>query len=392
MSFSSPISAPLIATTSALVAGLVLASAPAALAAPLPASANAEDVNAGLQAMRDYNLIVLKDLQSSSQVQGKTFVGGNLSGGSSTYFTNPGSQAGGVALTVGGNVTGGAKNINNGGSVKVGGDLDSGANMNGGGGVLVDGDVKKVNANGASVYAGGNVSNTNAKDIYYGGAVSNSNGTKHAGDHSADGLQAAIAATTASLTTDLLATSDYLSDLSATNVLNYSANGQHAIFDAGSGTGVAVFKIADLETALKNNSQLIFNMPSGYDAVIVNVAGANVKLPSSINFNGPTGLGAKVIWNFYEAATVDLGSKAWYGSILAPQAQIKNNNYVEGAVVAASMLQNGEIRMNGFSATDLLISSTAAAVPEPAAWALMILGFGAVGSILRRRRAVVASS
>jgi hypothetical protein len=29
-------------------------------------------------------------------------------------------------------------------------------------------------------------------------------------------------------------------------------------------------------------------------------------------------------------------------------------------------------------------------VPEPNAWALMILGFGAAGSILRRRRAAFA--
>jgi len=375
---------------SAIAAGLVLASASAAVAAPTPSSADAAEINAGLQAMRDYNLIVLKDLQSSSQVQGKTFVGGNLSGGSSNYFTNPGSQAGGTALTVGGNVTGGAKNINNGGSLKVGGNLDSGANMNGGGDVRVDDDVKKVNANGASVYAGGNVSNTNAKDIYYGGTVKSSNGAMHAGDHSADGISAAIAATTAALTTDFLKTSDYFSDLSATNTIGYSADGQQALFNAGAGTGVAIFQIADLEAALKNRSVLNFTFPTSYDAVIINVAGASVKLPSSINFNGPTGLGAKVIWNFFEATSVDLGSKSWYGSILAPQAELKNNNFVEGSVVVSSMLQNGEIKMNGLGAPNLLISSSAVAVPEPATWALMILGFGAVGSILRRRRAVTA--
>jgi len=377
---------------SVIVAGLVLASASAAAAAPAPASSDAASVNAGLQAMRDYNLIVLKDLQSSSQVQGKTFVGGNLSGGSSNYMTNPGAQAGGVALTVGGDVTGGAKNINNGGSVKVGGDLTSGANMNGGGGVQVGGDVKKVNANGASVYAGGDIHNTNAKDLYYGGEAKSSNGTKHAGDHSADGVQAAIAATTASLTTDLLATSDYFSDLAATNLLTYSPNGQQAIFDAGSGTGVAVFAIGDLNAALKNRSQLIFNMPTGYDAVIINVAGTKVSLPSSINFNGPTGLGAKVIWNFYEAASVDLGSKSWYGSVLAPQAAMKNNNFVEGSVIARSMIQNGEIRMSGVGGSNLIVSQFggAAPIPEPAVWTMMILGFGAVGSVIRRRRAALA--
>jgi len=374
---------------SVILASLVLATASAAVAAPLPASQNAAEVNAGIQALRDYNLIVLKDLQSSSQVQGRTFVGGNLSGGSSNYFTSPGGQAGGTALTVGGNVTGGAKNINNGGSVKVGGNLESGANMNGGGGVQVDGDVKKVNANGASVYAGGDVSNTNASDIYYGGTIKSSNGIKHAGDHSADGIQAAIAATTASLTTDLLATSDYFSQLSATNALTYSANGQQAIFDAGTGTGVAVFSIADLNAALKNRSQLIFNLPTTYDAVVINVSGMNVSLPSSINFNGQAALGTKVIWNFFEATSVDLGSKAWYGSLLAPQALVKNNNFVVGSVVAASMTQNGEVRMNGFSAPDLSVTPTAA-VPEPAVWAMMILGFGAVGTTLRRRRALAA--
>jgi hypothetical protein len=36
-------------------------------------------------------------------------------------------------------------------------------------------------------------------------------------------------------------------------------------------------------------------------------------------------------------------------------------------------------------------SSAVAAVPEPASWALMILGFGAAGAILRRRRALVAA-
>ena len=374
---------------SAIAATLAVASASAALAAPAPPSNDAASVNAAIQAMRDYNLIVLRDLQSSSQVQGKTFVGGNLSGGSSNYMTNPGSQAGGVGLTVGGNVTGGAKNINNGGSVKVGGNLTSGANMNGGGGVQVDGDAKKVNANGASVYAGGDIDNTNAKDLYYGGAVKNSNGIKHAGDHSADGIQAQIAATTASMSADFLATSDYFSDLATTNLLTYSANGQQAIFDVGTGTGLAVFAISDLNLALKNRSQLIFDMPVGYDAVIINVAGTSVSLPSSINFNGPTGLGGKVIWNFYEATSVDLGSKSWYGSILAPQATLKNNNFVEGSVVAGSMIQNGEIRMANIS-RDLAISQFQTAVPEPATWAMMILGFGVVGTLLRRRRALAA--
>jgi choice-of-anchor A domain-containing protein len=365
-----------------------LAGARVAAADPLPAAANAAEVNAGLQAMRDYNLIVLKDLKSTSEVQGRTFVGGNLSGGSSNYLTKPGSQTG-AALTVGGDVSGGAKNIKNGGSLKVGGDLTSGANMNGGGGVMVGGDAKGVNANGASVYAGGDVKNTNAQHIYYGGSVSGSNGVKHAGDHTADGLQDQIDAEAQALTDNLLGASAYLAGLTPTDVLTYSANGQQAIFDPGAGAGVAVFSLANLELALKNRSQLIFNAPTTYDAVIVNVAGSTVKLPSSINFNGPTGLGTRVIWNFWEATSVDLGSKSWYGSILAPNAYLKTNNFVEGTVVAREMYQNGAVRMGGFAAA-MAIEDIQTAVPEPATWLVMILGFGAVGAMLRRRRAVTA--
>lgn len=369
-----------------LTAATVLAGARVAAADPLPSAANAAQVNAGLQAMRDYNLIVLKDLKSTSEVQGRTFVGGDLSGGSSNYYTKPGAQAG-TALTVGGDVSGGAKNVGNGGGLKVGGDLSSGANMNGGGQVMVEGDAKGVNANGASVYAGGDVKNTNAQHIYHGGSVSNSNGTKHAGDHTADGLKDMIHAEAEALTDELLGTSAYLASLTPTSVLTYSANGQQAIFDAGAGTGVAVFSIGNLEQALKTRSQLVFNAPTTYDAVIINVAGSTVKLPSSINFNGPTGLGMKVIWNFWEASSVDLGSKSWYGSVLAPSAHLKMNNFIEGSVVAKSMSQNGAVRMNSFS-SDLTVDDLRTAVPEPATWTVMILGFASVGAALRRRRAL----
>lgn len=357
----------------------------AALAAPLPQSADSVAINGGLQAMRDFNVIVLKDLQSTSDIQGRTFVGGNLKGGtSSNYFTQPGGQSG-VALTVGGDVTGGSKNINNGGSVQVGGNLDSGANMNGGQ-VQVDGNVKKVNANGASVYAGGNVENTNAKDIYYGGTIKNSNGTKHAGDHSADGLQAAIQAQAAVYEQELLATSNYLADLDATHTM--TLNGQQAIFNPGLGSGVAVFAISDLKSDLTGKSELIVSAPADYDMIVINVAGLKVSLPGSINFNGPTNLGQKVIWNFFEATSIDLGSKSWYGSVLAPNAELKHNNLIQGTVVVKGLQQNGVIKMQNYSAP-VSVDPYSTAVPEPATWAMLILGFGAIGAVIRRRRAAV---
>jgi choice-of-anchor A domain-containing protein len=378
-------------TLSALCAGVLLACASAAAAEPLPATANAASVNGGLQAMRDYNLIVLKDLKSTSEVEGRTFVGGDLSGGSSNYLTKPGAQAGGTALTVGGDVTGGPKNINNGGDVRVGGDLTSGANMNGGGDVMAGGDVKKVNANGASVYAGGDVQNTNAQHIHHGGEVKNSNGAKHGGDTSTAGLSDAIAAAVELYAAQLTDTSAYLASLAPSHTLDYSPNGQQALIDAGAGTGVAVFSISDLNAALKTRNQLIVTPPVGYDAIVINVAGTRVSLPSSINFNNGSGLGANVIWNFFEATSINLGSKSWYGSVLAPQAHLQMNNFIEGSVVARSLNQNGAIRMGSLTAPGLYVDQMRAAIPEPATWAMMILGFGAIGAVLRRRVAAAAA-
>ncbi len=373
----------------------MLAIAGGASAAPLPAAGNAESINAGLRAMRDYNLIVLKDLQSSSEVQGRTFVGGNLSGGSSNYFTKPGAQSG-TGLSVAGNVTGSAKNINNGGDLQVGGNLDSGVNMNGGGDVAVDGNATKINANGASVRVDGNVSKTNAKDIYYGGTIDkNSNGIKHAGDHSASGLQLDLQQIAADFTTDLIATSDYLAGLTTTNAVSYAPKQQQALFDAGAGSGVAVFAIADINAALKGSSKLTFAPPNSYDLVVINVGGRDISLPGGINFEAATGLGGKVVWNFFEAEKVNLSSKTWYGSILAPTAELKFNNGIEGTVVAASVLQNGAVRMGNFSAgawvAGMVIDDLHAAVPEPSAWAMMIMGFGAIGAMIRRRRTMSAA-
>lgn len=50
------------------------------------------------------------------------------------------------------------------------------------------------------------------------------------------------------------------------------------------------------------------------------------------------------------------------------------------------------IPAGGASGGNVLLKSVtlAAAVPEPAAWALMIIGFGGIGAALRRRRAQVA--
>lgn len=57
-----------------------------------------------------------------------------------------------------------------------------------------------------------------------------------------------------------------------------------------------------------------------------------------------------------------------------------------GAVVNQVILRSGS---NSFE-VDNFAGNLAGAVPEPGTWAMMITGFGAVGSLIRRRRATVA--
>ena len=47
---------------------------------------------------------------------------------------------------------------------------------------------------------------------------------------------------------------------------------------------------------------------------------------------------------------------------------------------------------SGFLVGDVGVGPIGGGVPEPAAWSLMILGFGAIGASVRRRRRMAATA
>ncbi|TAJ68562.1 MAG: choice-of-anchor A family protein [Phenylobacterium sp.] len=378
---------------SVIAASLVLVVAtPAAAAQVLTPSQDAASINAALAAMQTYNLITLGDLKSNQTVEGRAFVGGDLSGGSSNYFTNPKGQTG-TALTVVGDVTDGPKNVGNGGGVKVGGNLDSGVNASGR--IEVDGNGKNING-GAQVYIDGDAKNVNGQNVYIGGGKSGYvNGKVTLGDHTVAGLQTTLQAQRDGYVDSFGDLSAYLAGLTATSAMTYSADGQAAIFNAGAGTGVAVFNLSNLDQLFKNRSRLEFADPATYDTVIVNVAGANISLGNTINFQAAEGLGTKVIWNFYQAETLDFGSKVFYGSVLAPNADAKIGNFIQGTAVFDTLDQKGVIKMGTYGGGLTVeapkgLAAIVTPVPEPSTWAMMIVGFGAIGAVLRRRRTAFA--
>jgi choice-of-anchor A domain-containing protein len=352
----------------------------AALGAIASASPALADANVGLQVMREYNLVVLGDLKSSSEVEGRTFVGGNLSGNSSNYYIKgnkaPASTAPG--LTVVGSVSGGTKQLNNGSGALIGGSMSSGLNLNGG--------AQTVTIGGSAL----NINGSKGSTVKIGGAAGgnmNANGGTIQSNQGLPGFSAGLQVQATDYALGVKDLSAYLAGLTPTDQVSFPL--QNRIQFAPSttnGKNLAVFDLAS--TSIFNSVGEIQFLTKGFDTIIVNVGGADAKIAKNFIGNN-SGLGQHVIWNFYEAQTIDFGANSFYGSVLAPYAAGKIGNFIEGSAVFGSLQQNGEIHLGGYTGNLQVLQSM---VPEPATWAMMIVGFGLVGSAVRatRRRSLAA--
>lgn len=340
-----------------------LAAAAAALAASAPVCAQSIS---GIDALREWNLIVLGDLTSSSEVEGRTFVGGNLGGNSSNYqIRTPASSAYGTpGLIVVGDVLGGTKNLNNGSGALIGGTVFSGFNLNGAAQtVKVGGSIFKTNVN----------QNTVRSDL--------------AGSDPAfaQNLKQERSLLTSSLT-DL---SRDMAHESANSV--FSVQGNRGIFTATpGGDGKAVFNISAAD--LDRIGEISFNL-NGADTAIVNVSGGFVRLNDNF-LGGTAGLGEHVIWNFPDATNIDV-STAWGGSVLAPGAAAITRNYIQGSSVFGSLVQNGEFHLGTYTGGYVPPATPPDSggpkpVPEPSSWAMFLIGMLGLGVFVARRRRQLA--
>lgn len=299
-----------------------------------------------IETLSEYNLIVLNDLASTSEVEGKTLVGGDLSG-TSNY---------GVRLT--------QNDSSNGDALVIAGDLVSGST---------------VNANGQSiVIAGNNNGQVNARSI-----------SSDASEYDFDLIKS-----------EFVNFSGYLSELAVNSILTTSTNGQPgpASFEVGSdvGTDVAVFNITSEEFFSNNKIQqydvdLNGESPS---AIVINVSGEVI---DDSNFSG-NGVGSivtdafreNIIWNFFEATDIDL-VKQLNGSLLAPFADLSNKTPIEGSVVVNNFDQDGEVHDALFTGTinyDASTDSQDPAVDVPAPSSMIIFASALLGLGLWRRKTV----
>ena len=301
-----------------------------------------------IETLSEYNLIVLNDLTSTSEVEGKTLIGGDLSG-TSNY---------GIRLQ--------QNDPTNGDALVIAGDLVSGST---------------VNANGQSVViAGNNNGQVNARSV-----------TSDASEYDFDLIKS-----------EFVNFSGYLSELAVNSILTTSTNGQPgpASFEVGSdiGTDVAVFNITS-EEFFSNNSIQQYDVDlngQSPSAIVINVSGEVI---DDSNFSG-NGVGnivtdafrENIIWNFFEATDIDL-VKQLNGSLLAPFADLSNATPIEGSVVVNNFDQDGEVHDALFAGTinyDASTDSQDPAVDVPAPSSMIIFASALLGLGLWRRKTAAA--
>lgn len=119
------------------------------------------------------------------------------------------------------------------------------------------------------------------------------------------------------------------------------------------------------------------------------VVGAAPNPAIGLNFNGNnlriSNISGNLMWLGATVVTLSDLSKAFTSANL-------RNSGILGFGDSDVSVQNGVLRLNfantlwGSNSTALIGLETASAVPEPATWAMMLLGFGAMGAALRSRR------
>lgn len=324
----------------------------AALAVATPAHAASI---IGVDALKEWNLIVLGDLNAGNHVQGRVFVKGNLSGQAGVYNqSGTVSSRGQPALTVVGNMTASNQTIEQRGGAAVGGNITQAFNLNGVQTVNVGGTAATRNLNGSTV-------NQNLGASYTLGLVTQAN----------------------DLEVSLKQLSQDLSGLDATDAasVNLTNGNRRGNFSATGTTNVITLS----GTSFNLLNELQF---SNVGTTIVNVSGDNIVFGANFLGNS-SGLASNVIWNFYEATTVRV-DRGFYGTVLAPYAAATMNQNIDGTVVFGSLTQRGEVHLGTFNGTlppPPAVTPPVVPVPEPAAWGLLIAGFAIIGAAIRRRRA-----
>lgn len=329
----------------------------------LATTASAAPISAA-DALHQFNLIAFGNVSSSSHVDGRTLIGGSVSGGD--YAQHPGDAPASsyAGLTVGGD----ASHLNvNGLGIVTGGNL-SNANINSGSAVVL-GDASNVNFNGGTAYVGGTPSGTNF------------NGGQKSGASAASAIADANDAlgSIGSLQTELKALSLQLSQLSSTGS-SVAISGNRATFNAvADAQGIAVFDLTAIDVKVFSLLEFEFNR-NGATTMIFNTDEETYRIAANFLGGSARTIAEYSIWNFYNASTIEITAE-FGGTVLAPDAFLKNTANIEGTVVTNTLTQYGEIHLQPFRGD--LPGDEPNEVPEPGILLLALSGIAILAGYRR---------
>jgi choice-of-anchor A domain-containing protein len=250
-----------------------------------------------------------------------------------------------------------------------------------------------VGGSGNALVVGGNL----------GGSQSNVNGGGNASYHStSNGTHVYFndggSGVTQPSTINFSAAETYLKSLSttleATSVNGAtSANGQGELTLSGASSTLDVFTVTQAQLTRAQNQGVIFSVPSSA-TVVVNIAGATDSLQNfSFFLNGLSE--THILYDFYQATSLNITNIAVEGSVLAPLADINFfGGQINGTLIGNEINSNANTWGSGESHYDLFAGNLPdpsdppdpPAVPEPSSMVMMLTA-GAVGLIsLARRR------
>ena len=331
---------------------------PAAIAATSFFSIGAHAALDANQTLNQFNAIVFGNVVSNSHVDGRTWVGGNVTGGDYVQHSSDTPASSYAGLTVKGN----ASNLHvNGLGAVIGGNFNN--SIVNTGSTVVLGNVVNSNLNGSAYIAGTS-------------SGSNFNGGKLASPSSL--MQSSIDAVDSTDFYSVLSnTSDSLRQLG--NTSDVIVNGNKATFSAvADGSGLAVFNLTDAQaTQIFGLGEFDFLL-NGASTVVINSSLQNITIGANFLGGSAQTIGSSVIWNFYDATNITLNNQ-FGGSVLAVDATLTNNQNIEGGVFVKNLHQNGEIHLQPFN------GNVVTAVPEPSSYAMLLLGLGLLTFAVRRR-------
>lgn len=151
---------------------------------------------------------------------------------------------------------------------------------------------------------------------------------------------------------------------------------------SGLATGLVAFNIAGADLFASNaNWQLNFGSAA---KVVINVSGTNLSNPGSVNLSG-SGFAnyANILWNFYDATSLNLGS-GWRGNVMAVDADVSIMNDIDGSLAAKSYTGSGQIHHYYWNYTPP--ETQVVRVTEPSILMLLMAGLGVLSLGRLRRR------